>query len=54
MFQSVENLESTTFYGKRFTRKQLTLIQETVNLFPNLSRQELGNTLCEQLHWVRP
>lgn len=54
MAVSVDELESTTFYGKRFTRKQLALIQETVDLFPQLSRRELGHTLCEQLHWVTP
>lgn len=54
MAVSVEELESTTFYGKRFTRKQLALIQETVDLFPQLSVRELGHTICEQLHWVNP
>lgn len=51
---SVEEVESTTFYGRRFTRKQLTLIQETVDLFPHLSVRELGHTICEQLKWVNP
>jgi len=54
MAVSVDDLESTTFYGKRFTRKQLALLQETVGLFPHLSRRELGHTICEQLHWVTP
>jgi hypothetical protein len=54
MVVSVDELESTTFYGKRFTRKQLGLIQETVELFPHLSRRELGHTICEQLRWVTP
>ena len=54
MVISVAELGSTTFYGKRFTRKQLALIQETVDLLPKLSRRELGNTICEQLHWVNP
>ena len=54
MAVSVDELESTTFYGKRFTRKQLALIQETVDLFPHLSVRELGHTICEQLHWVNP
>jgi hypothetical protein len=54
MAVSVDELESTTFYGKRFTRKQLALIQETVALLPNLSLRELGHTICEQLNWVNP
>lgn len=47
-------LESTTFSGKRFTRKQLAQIQDTVNTFPNLSRRELGHTICENLRWTTP
>jgi hypothetical protein len=54
MAVSVDELESTTFYGKRFTRKQLALIQETVESFPHLSARELGHTICEQLDWVTP
>ena len=50
----IENLRSTTFGGKRFTRKQLAVIQETVELLPGLSRAELGRTLCEQLRWKTP
>jgi hypothetical protein len=47
-------LKSTTFSGKRFTRKQLAQIQDTVNLFPDLSRRELGHTICENLNWHTP
>lgn len=54
MAVSVDELESTTFYGRRFAQKQLAIIQETVELFPHLSRRELGHTICEQLHWVNP
>lgn len=54
MAVSVDELASTTFYGKRFTRKQLALIQETVDLFPHLSLREVGHTICEQLKWVTP
>jgi hypothetical protein len=49
--KSVETLLSTTFSGRRFTRKQLALVQETVERFPNLSRTELARTLCEHLNW---
>ena len=50
----IENLKSTTFFGKRLTRRQIADIQETVALFPGLSRRELGNTICEHLGWFTP
>jgi len=54
MNQLVENLKSTTFGGHRFKRQQIKQIQSTVKAFPNLSRRELANTLCEHLDWVTP
>ena len=54
MQDAVEALESTTFAGKRFTRKQVLQIQETVRMLPNLSRRELAYTLCEHLNWKTP
>ena len=54
MGQDIEALESTTFGGKRFTRKQLIQIQETAETFPALSRRELGHTICENLRWTTP
>ena len=54
MHQDLEALGSTTFAGKRFTRKQLATIQETVKMFPALSRRELGHTICEHLRWSTP
>ena len=50
----IENLKSTTFCGKRLTRRQIADIQETVGLFPKLSRTELGHTICEHLGWQTP
>ena len=50
----IENLKSTTFFGKRLTRRQIADIQETVALFPGLSRRELSNTICEHLGWFTP
>ncbi len=50
----IENLKSTTFLGKRLTRRQIADIRETVGRFPKLSRTELGHTLCEHLHWQTP
>ena len=52
--KSVETLLKTTFSGRRFTRKQLAHVQQTVQQFPNLSRTELAHTLCEHLDWKTP
>jgi len=41
------NLDSTTFCGRRFTRRQLADVQQTVASFPALSRKELARTICE-------
>lgn len=35
--------------GREITRQQLDEIQETVGLFPSLSRTELAATICEHL-----
>jgi hypothetical protein len=51
---SIETLTCTTFSGRKFTRKQLQQIQETVATFGNLSRNELALTLCEHLKWTNP
>jgi len=37
--------------GRRVTRQQLEEIQETVGLFPSLSRKELAATISEHLGW---
>ena len=47
----IEALRSTTFFGRRLTRQQISEIQTTVAAFPSLSRHELGQTVCEQLGW---
>jgi hypothetical protein len=52
--KSVETLEKTTFSGRRFTRRQLARVQETVQALPNLSCRELALTLCEHLDWTTP
>ncbi len=54
MDQIIEHLKSTTFGGRRFTRKQIAHIQSVVKTFPDLSRRELSNTLCEHFEWVTP
>jgi len=54
MDRTINNLKSTTFGEKRFTRKQLSMIQKTVNTFSSLSRRELAHTICEHLQWQTP
>ena len=50
----IKNLKSTTFFGRRFTRRQIVAIQQTVATFPALSRKELAQTICEHLRWRTP
>ena len=50
----IERLESTTFCGRRLTRRQIADVQETVALSPALSRNELSRTICEHLNWTTP
>ncbi len=52
--RSVDTLRKTTFCGRRFTRKQLARVQETVQTFSTLSRGELALTVCEHLEWKTP
>jgi hypothetical protein len=52
--KAIDTLQKTTFSGRRFTRKQLARVQETVQTFKNLSRKELGLTVCEHLSWKTP
>jgi hypothetical protein len=52
--RSVASLPKTTFSGRRFTRRQLVGVQETVEAFSNLSRSELALTVCEHLDWRTP
>lgn len=50
----IQNLKSTTFFGRRLTRRQIADIQQVVRTFPKLSRNELGQTICEHLRWQTP
>ncbi|MCY4243619.1 MAG: hypothetical protein OXD36_18010 [Rhodobacter sp.] len=45
---------STTFPGRRFTRRRTADIQETVGPFPNDSRSELSKTVRGNLGWTTP
>ena len=51
---SIESLPKTTFGGRRLTRTQLARVQETVQTFSRLSRNELALTVCEHLDWTPP
>lgn len=52
--KSINSLPKTTFSGRRFTRKQLREVQQTVQTFRSLSRNELALTVCEHLDWRGP
>lgn len=54
MNEAIDALAATTFAGKRFTRRQLAQIRQTVKDCRHLSLRELGHTLCEHLNWVTP
>ena len=47
----IQDLPSTTFFGKRLTRRQIADVQEMVQACSGLSRTELALTVCEHLHW---
>lgn len=42
------------FCGQIVSKEQLSEIKEIVETFPNLSRTELANTVCEIFSWERP
>ena len=48
---TVDDLETTTFSGLRFTRNELRQVIETVETFQNLSVKELALTICEHHSW---
>jgi hypothetical protein len=54
MDKRIVQLKSTTFSGKRLTRKQIASIQETAHTYTALSRRELAHTICEHLPWHTP
>ena len=53
MDHRIKSLPAATFYGKRLTRKQIAMMQQTVEMFPNLSRTELARTICEHMGWQK-
>ena len=54
MDESIQDLKSTTFFGRRLTRRKIAEVQKIVRDFPALSRRELGHTICEHLGWRTP
>ncbi|WP_221899540.1 hypothetical protein [Bathymodiolus platifrons methanotrophic gill symbiont] len=38
-----------TLSGRKFSKKELIGIQQTIKTFPNLSLTELAQTICEHL-----
>ena len=42
------------FKGRQFEAFEIELIEDVVERYPRLSRQELANTVCELLEWRRP
>ena len=53
MDEAIRKLKSTTFFGRRLTRRQIADVQCTVRDFPKLSRY-LGHTICEHLNLHTP
>ena len=45
---------TTSFSGRAFGAREMTLIREVVRDCPGLSRMELARTVCELLRWRRP
>ena len=50
----MERPVSDTFCGNRISKEQLSEISCIVATFPNLTRTELANTICEIYSWKRP
>ena len=45
----IEELKTTTFSGRRLSRRQLSEIQKTVDLLPGNTHSELCKTICQHL-----
>jgi len=50
----MQSISSEKFCGEIVTKEQLLEIKEIIDTFPNLSRTELANTVCELFSWKRP
>ena len=54
MGSRIVDLKSIRFCGRRLTRRRISDIQRTVELFPSLSRDELASAICSHLGWRTP
>ena len=52
MDAAIKSLKSTTFSGRRLTRRQIAEIRDIVGFLPGTSRNRLCRLICEQLNWV--
>jgi hypothetical protein len=50
----MQTIKQQTFCGRKFTNKEISLIQEVVATCGGISRHELACTVCELLEWKRP
>ncbi len=50
----MQSIASEIFCGNIVSQDQLADIKRIVTTFPNLSRTELANTICELFSWKRP
>lgn len=50
----MQSISSEKFCGQIVKKEQLQEIIEIIDTFPNLSRTELANTVCELFSWKRP
>ena len=50
----MQTINEQTFYGRKFTGEEISLIQEIVGTCGGISRRELAHTVCELLEWKRP
>ena len=54
MDEAIRKLKSTTFLGRRLTRRPIADVQRTARSFSGLSRNELAHTVCEHLNLHAP
>ncbi len=48
------SIKQQTFCGRKFTNKDISLIQDIIATCGGISRRELAHTVCELLEWKRP
>lgn len=49
-----KKLKEMEISGREFSLKEIENVIETVNMFSNLTRTELSNTICVHLDWFTP